>query len=151
MSEIQRSPETNDQPAPLFDDCITEGCGTRYQLTPQNTAGRIYPGQRDCNYLLCVCPGCNGKTRIFAVDNTLEQAALNGIEIFDDEPYAEPEIYDAWCRAAGIELPKTYELTDRHEALIGKFALTMANMPDDLLYDELTSDHGRPHPTRWVD
>lgn len=47
--------------------------------------------------------------------------------------------------------PKTYELTDRLEELVQKFGRALTNMPTDLLYDEITSDHGRPHPERWID
>lgn len=155
MSEITPnqtpSPE-NHKPQPIYDTCITEGCGKKYELTNENTAGRIYPGQPECNYLYCICPHCSGRTRIFAVDATLEQAAINGIEIFDDEKYAEPEIYDAWCRAAGIELIATHELTHRLEHVMGKAAFVLNNTPDEYLYDLITdTGYDQPYPQKWID
>ena len=147
MSE--HAPEREPKIQPIFDDC--SNCETRYQLTAMNTAGRLYPKQPDCNYLLCVCPNCKYRTRIFCNETTLEVAALNGIEVFDDEPYADDNAYSDWLDVKGIELPKTYELTDRHEKLIRHFGEVVMNMPDALLYDEITSDdHGKPHPQRWI-
>lgn len=146
---MENAPEKEPQIQPIFDDC--SNCDKRYQLTAMNSAGRLYPKQPDCSYLLCVCPNCKYRTRIFCNETTLEMAALNGIEVYDDEPYAEPEIYTSWLDVKGIELPQTYELTDRHERLIGQFATTLANCPDGLLYDLITDDNqGRPHPQRWV-
>ncbi len=44
-----------------------------------------------------------------------------------------------------------YELTRRHEDLLDSFGDTLSNIPDDLLWDELRSEHDRRHPDRWVD
>ena len=44
-----------------------------------------------------------------------------------------------------------YELTQRHEELLGSFGTTLSNIPDDLLWDELHGDHDRKHPDRWID
>lgn len=66
---------------------------------------------------------------------------------FDKEIYVayfghEPDLYS--------HLVKQYELTDRHERLVKHFGETMLAMPDDLLYDELTSGHNHPHTEMWT-
>lgn len=42
-----------------------------------------------------------------------------------------------------------YALTERLEELVHHFGQTLLNMPDALLYDELTSPHERPHNELW--
>lgn len=144
-----QSPEHERQARPIYDDC--SNCEQRYQLTPDNTAGRIYPKQAECSYLLCVCPNCNNKTRIFCNDVTFEVAALNDIHIFDDEPFADDNVYSDWLELKGIELPKSYELTDRHEKMIGAFATALATVPDEHLYDLITDEgYNQPYPQRWI-
>lgn len=150
MSEIQSTPNSNpEKQRRITDNCDT--CKKDYELTPNNTFLFHYAGQEELDNMFCTCPHCKSKIRIFIGDDTFRQAVDNGIEPICDDKYAPEDLYKKWCALNGIELPKTYELTDRHNKLIGHFGLTMANMPDDLLYDELTSDHGRPHPTRWID
>lgn len=149
MSEIQKNPETNPAPKPIFDDC--SGCDQRYQLTAMTANGVIYPKQPECSYLMCRCPNCGYKTQIFCNETTIEMAALNGIDIEGDEMYAPDDIYKSWLEVKGIELVETYQLTARHEKLIGQFATSLANTPDEYLYDLITDDgYGRPHPLRWV-
>ena len=73
------------------------------------------------------------------------------IEVFDDEPYADDNAYSDWLDVKGIELPKTYELTDRHEKLIGAFATALATIPDEYLYDLIVDDgYDKPYPQRWI-
>lgn len=147
MSERQPNPEKK-KAQPLFDDC--NNCEKRYQLTNANAGARHYPKQPECDYLLCICPHCKTKMRIFCGQETIQDARDNNLVVIEDEPYAEPEIYDAWIRVNGIELPKTYELTDRHEEIIRKFGETLLNIPPDLLIDGFESEHSRPYPMRWV-
>lgn len=149
MSELSHNNPERKKEQPLHDDCLS--CDTKYNLDPSNSAGRYYPGQKECSYLYCVCPNCNQPTRVFCNDSTIDQAKREGLHIFDDEKYAEPEIYDAYCRAYGIELPKTYELTPRHEDIIRKFGETLINIPDDLLIDGFESEHLKPYPQRWIE
>ena len=61
------------------------------------------------------------------------------------------ETYHAYFNRDPLAEPKTYPLNHRQETLIKKLGETMAAMPDDLLYDELTSEHGHPHPDRWAE
>ena len=148
MSELlPNNPEK--QARPIFDDC--SNCEQRYQITNENSAGRLYRKQPECNYLLCVCPNCKNKTRIFCNETTLEMAALNDIHVFDDEDWADDNIYSDWLDLKGIELPQTYELTHRHEQLIGRFAKALAETPDEYLYDLIVDEgYGKPHNQRWI-
>lgn len=150
MSEqIQPSPEERKQPTPLYDDCSK--CEKRYQITKENSGGMYFTKQPECSYLLCRCPNCGNNTRIFCNEHVIQIAQENDIYIMDSEPYADDNIYSDWLELMGIELPKTYELTDRHEALIEKFGQTVMNMPADLLYDEITDmNQPKPHPQRWI-
>lgn len=148
MEQQHGNPEKK-QP-PLWDNC--DNCSTDYELTPKNTAARLYPKQEECSYLFCVCPNCNFRTRIFCGPETLEQAATLGIEIHADEMYAEPDIYHSWLDLNGIELPKTYELTNRHEAIVRRFGEIILSAPNEHLYDLITdTGYNKPHPQKWID
>lgn len=46
---------------------------------------------------------------------------------------------------------KHYRLTPRHEQLLAAFAQTLGKIPDDLLWDEISSEHDPRHPERWTD
>jgi hypothetical protein len=47
--------------------------------------------------------------------------------------------------------PTSYELTPRHEQLLASFGDALSNIPDDLLWDGLESDHRGDLPARWID
>ncbi len=47
--------------------------------------------------------------------------------------------------------PQSYELTPRHEALLSSFGEALGNIPDELLWDGLQSEHRGDLPTRWID
>ncbi len=147
MSEHEPSPERKIQP--LFDDCMN--CDARYQLNPENAGARHYPGQAECDYIICKCPNCKYITRIFVGAESMQDARDNGLTVHEDEKYAEPDIYDRWCQVNGIELPKTYELTDRHEAIIRKFGENLLAVPDDIFWDNIEADPGKPYPLKWID
>ena len=144
----KENPEKQQEPTPLFDDCLN--CEKRYQITKENSGGMYFPKQPECSYLLCCCPNCGNKTRIFSSQHVMDLAVENGIYIMDEQPYADENIYSDWLELMGIELPKTYELTPRHEEIIRKFGETLLNMPDDLLYDCITDEGDTPYPMRWV-
>jgi hypothetical protein len=46
------------------------------------------------------------------------------------------------------EVP-SYDLTPRMESLVQRFGTAMLNMPPDMLYEELTTPHDRPHTEKW--
>lgn len=147
MSEKQSSPEQ--QPKPLYDNC--GNCEQDYELTSENSIVQLYSKQTECSFLFCICPNCSYKTRIYINPYTVTRAQELGIEVVDSEPYAPQPIYDEWCEVKGIELPKTYELTNRHEQIIGKFATALASTPDEHLYDLITdTGYNQPYPLRWT-
>ena len=49
------------------------------------------------------------------------------------------------------EAPKSYELTPRQEKLLASFGDTLTNIPDELLWDGIQSDHRGDLPPRWID
>lgn len=148
MEMSERSPEQQPKKEVLTDTC--DGCGVKYRLTKQNAEGRHYEGQQDCDYILCSCPKCSFRTRIFVSQHVMKLAIEAGITVVDEEPYADEETYQGWLRVNNIELPKSYELTDRHEAIIHKFGEAVLNMPDQLLYDGFHDETDRPYPNRWT-
>ncbi len=50
-----------------------------------------------------------------------------------------------------VEAPQSYELTPRHEQLLASFGQTLSNIPDELLWDGLNSEHRGDLPARWTD
>lgn len=148
MSELANNNPEKQKPTPLYDDCGE--CEQRYQLTNENSAAYHYGKQSECDFMLCVCPHCSGRTRIFIGPETLAEARNNDITVLETEDYADQNIYLTWCGLMGIELPKSYELTNRHEAIIRKFGETLLNIPDDLLMDGFESDHEKPYPQKWI-
>lgn len=146
MSEQEQTPEKLPKPR-LFDDC--SNCEQRYELTEDNSVVFNYTRQPECNFIYCACPNCDNRTRIFINPHSLEQARVAGIHI-EDEEWASEQVYDDWCELKGIVLPETYQISDRHEKLIGQFGLTLANTPDEHLYDLIVDDgYSKPHPPRW--
>ena len=146
--EQNQNPEKK-KPAPMYDDCSR--CETRYRLTPDNSALYLYTKQPECTFLYCVCPKCDFRTRIFVGEETTQQSVDNGLRVFAED-YAGESVYSDWIELKGIELPKTYELTNRHEALIHKMGEILLNTPDEHLYDLITdTGYGKPHPLKWID
>lgn len=146
--ESQSSPEK--QPRPMYDIC--DNCEERYEITKENAAVCAYSKQHECDWIYCICPHCDNRTKIYiGGTDWLDNSRLAGLSILEDESYAEDNIYNQWLEAKGIELAKTYQLTNRHEKLIGQFATVLAETPDEYLYD-LIVDNGydKPLPQRWI-
>lgn len=143
MSEYEREPS----PEPLFDTC--DNCEKKYQITNKNALAYHFDKQPECDFIVCACPNCKQPVRIYIGSDSLEQARTNEIDI-EVQTYADDETYELWCGLNGIELPKTYKLTDRHEALIHKFGETLLNIPDSLFWDNIEGDTGKPFTQRWV-
>lgn len=146
MSEMNHEKEK--KIPPLYDDC--SGCKERYQITANNSAAYHYEKQSECDFLLCVCPNCNFKTRIFINEHTMGIVRDNAIPVLEHEPYADENIYSDWLELNEIELPNTYELTDRHEETVRKFGETLINMPNELFWDNIEAEQPRPYPERWI-
>lgn len=146
----QSSPENSpERKRRLTDNCDT--CKKDYELTPNNSFLFHYAGQDECDNMLCKCPHCKAQIRIFIGEDTFMAAIDNGIEPICDDRNAPEDIYSRWCRLMGIELPKTYELTDRHEATIRKFGENLLAIPDEVFWDNIEAETDRPFPQKWID
>lgn len=143
--EYQSSPEKKKQP--IFDNCMN--CEKKYKLTEENTIAHTYARQPECNFLMCICPNCNFRTKMFCDPDGIELAQDNGIYLLEDD-YADDETYKQWIDVKGIELPQEYELTDRHEKIIKGFAEALSAIPDDFFWDNIGEPTNRPYPERWV-
>lgn len=131
----------------LYDNCMS--CESRYELTEDNTMAQTFARQPECNYLYCVCPHCNFRTKLFCDESSLQHAEAKGIYILERD-YADETTYQEWVKVKGIELPKEYELTDRHEKIIKGFGETLRNMPDDFFWDNIEEPTERPYPNTWI-
>lgn len=149
MAELEPTPER--EVRPLSQTCLNDECQTEFQLTGENTRGFYYEKQVECSNIVCGCPNCGLKMRLHCSEDYLKQVIENGIYVDMDELYAPDHVYEGWLGVKGIELVETYQLTDRHEKLIGQFATALANAPDEHLYDLITDDgYNQPYPRRWI-
>lgn len=152
MSEQAPIPQNN--PEKKKNQRITDNCDTckkDYELTPNNTFLFHYAGQDELDNMFCTCPHCKSKIRIFIGEDTFRQAIDNGIEPICDEKYAPEDIYERWARLQGIEFPKTYELTDRHEATVRKFGESLLAIPDAVFWDNIEAETNHPYNQKWID
>jgi hypothetical protein len=133
---------------PITDKC--DGCGVGYYITSFNGLIYHFEGQPECDYLFCACPECNYRTRIYVNQRTIDNARCLGIPEDNKDKYPDEGIYREWCAVVGIELPSTYELTPRHEETIRKFGDALLTIPDELFWDGIESEHGRPFPETWI-
>lgn len=146
------NPEKYQKPKPWRLKCPQQECGKEYVLTPENSAMAHYEKQPECNFVFGTCPHCETNLRSYMSYLDPEEANKRGIKIHDDEEYAEPHIYEEWCAVKGIELLKERQLTPRLESEIEHFSETMDVIPDELLYDCITSMNTvRNMPERWID
>ena len=151
MSEHEQNQNQNPEkkkPAAMYDDCSR--CETRYKITPDNSALYLYTKQPECTFLYCVCPKCDFRTRIFVGKETVQLSVDTGLRIIAED-YAGENVYSDWIELKGIELPRTYELTNRHEALIQKFGEALLSMPDQMLYEGFHDETDNPYPQKWID
>ena len=146
MSEREPTPEK--RLPRLFDNC--NNCEQDYDLEPNNAKLYMYDAEPDCNYLYCTCTHCQSNFIMFVGMDTVLNAIRHGIDP-RAEKYAPDKIKNARLKLLGIELIEPVEITARHEKLIGSFAATLANCPDDLLYDFITDENNnRDLPQRWA-
>lgn len=147
QSNPENSPEKKQKEVPLTDDCSK--CNKRYALTKENTYMFHYTNDEGKDNLYCVCPNCDHRTRIFIREETFEAAVNNGIGL-GVEKYAPEGVYNDWSQLQGIVPPETYELTNRHEAIIRKFGETILAIPDDMFWDNIEDDTQKPYPQKWI-
>ncbi len=142
------TPEKKRKEVPLTDDCSR--CEKIYPLTADNAYLFHYSNEKESkDNLYCVCPHCDYRTRIFIGEETFKTAVDNGIGL-GVEKYAPEGAYDDWYELRGFVKPDTYELTDRHEAIIRKFGETILAIPDDLFWDTIEDDTQKPYPQKWI-
>lgn len=129
-------------------------CETVYQLNQDTAVFKYFEKQPECSFLVCQCPNCEHMCQIYDDSVDVWGAEARGITINDTDEYASPEHYQGWLKLKGIELPKEYELTMRHEALVKKFGETisaMSSLAPDLFWDEISSPQPRQTmASRWV-
>lgn len=143
----ENNPEKNHPP--LRDNC--DRCKEDYDLTPDNTELYHYSSQDELDNIVCACPNCSYRTVIFIGKQTFEIAVARGITPNCDDKNAPEEVYEMWRELKGFELPKTYELTNRHEALVHKFGEALMAMPDEIFWDNIEAETDRPYNEKWID
>lgn len=155
-------------------------CHGEYDATARNATAYLFLRDSRCNHIETSCSNCSNREVIFlgarqisaiiredGVGTTIEPEATARLRVRAEKAWAaaeEKEVSDGEAEAVpppvaprhGVpsgqsDVLHRYELTQRHEDLLGSFGDTLTNIPDDLLWDELESDHDRRHPDRWID
>jgi hypothetical protein len=145
MSE--HSPEKQRKYQPLKDNCDT--CSKEYPITSENGQVFHHAEQPELDHILCQCPYCDSRFRIFIGEDTLESAAHFKLP-FTVEKYGSDDIHERWIQANGYKVPQTYELTPRHDALVAKFGENLMAMPPELFWDNIEGETGHPYPETWI-
>ncbi len=152
-------------------------CDSGYEATAHNAVANLFLKDSRCNHIETRCTHCGNKEVIFLgarqitliirdeqVPVAVEAEATPNLRVRAERAWAAAEEPapqgDVGGTAATPRLAtpvatadvlQQYELTRRHEELLDAFGNTLGAIPDDLLWDELRSDHDRRHPDRWVD
>ena len=156
MSEHMKNlPEKWEAPKPWRAKCSNKECKVdEYELAENNAAMVDYSDKRECNFLYSRCPGCNGALRMYIDGLDPEEANVRGLFIVEDEAYPDDDIFEEWLGVKGYELPKTYELTHRHEEMIKRFGETITAITEQApeLFMEVMRDPAPPQtmPQRWI-
>lgn len=154
-------------------------CNGEYEPSPGNASARVYLSDAACNHIEVRCSHCGAIEVIYLRPRRFEDVVRRGrlrtavhAEASDElrrraarswaeaeaEAQAEPHAdnhagdhADDHAGETGMPSLRTYRLTARHEVLLHSFRMTLENMPDDLLWEELEAEHDRRHPERWID
>ena len=152
-------------------------CQGDYDATATNATAHLFLKDSRCNHIEAHCSHCSNKEVIFlgprqissvitvdGVTPTVEAEATARLRVRAEKAWAAAEEKDAAEQAAvppaaptvhatpaNGDVLERYELTQRHEELLGAFGDTLTNIPDELLWDELRGEHDRKHPDRWTD
>ena len=152
-------------------------CHADYDATGTNAAAHLFLKDSRCNHIEARCTHCSNKEVIFlgpkqisliinqeGIAPTVESEATATLRVRAEKAWAaaeekhlgEPEPMTPATPAVHStptsgDVLERYELTQRHEDLLGAFGDTLTNIPDELLWDELRSEHDRKHPDRWID
>lgn len=148
MEKAPKPQDPNKKPKPMFDDC--NHCSKKYQITAINAKLHLFEKQPDCNFIYCTCSHCQGTTKMFIDDYTVEQGIGNGLPV-SLEDYADDTTYKQWLQVKGIELVQPRDITDRHERAIAALGQTLRSIPSDMFWEEMNSPHDyKPYPQRWA-
>jgi hypothetical protein len=152
-----------------------DSCQGDYRALRTNARAYVYIKDRRTNHVGARCSHCGTLEVIFLGPSRLAEMIRFGELPVDVHAEAGSDLRvraeRAWAAADATPLSSTevdpscaetpgpqvaqYELTPRHEQLLAGFATTLTSIPDDLLWDGLSSDHHsdqhRDHPERWVD
>lgn len=156
MSEQMKNlPEKWEAPEPWKAKCSNEACSVdEYVLDEGNAAMVDYSDKRECNFVFSKCPSCEHALRVYVSDLDPEQANVRGLFVIENEAYPDDAIFEEWLGVKGYELPKTYELTDRHEDMIKRFGETITAITEQApeLFMDVMSDPAPPQtmPQRWI-
>ena len=134
---------------PLTDDCSK--CGEDYDLTPENTILNHYQVDNHMDNLICRCPHCAWRTRIFIQEDTFKAAVQAGIPVHADKYAPEPAVND-FEELREMKRVETFELTNRLELVMARAAKTLSETPDEHLYDLITdTGYSKPYALKWID
>jgi hypothetical protein len=156
-------------------------CSGEYEARAGSAVAHVFVKDSRCNHLEARCGHCGTMEVIFLGPHRLEDAVRTGrLEVQlsaeapgdlrvraerawaaaereadpapgDGDPGATPLLAADGQGGADTTTVRRYDLTPRHERLLQSFGETLSNIPDDLLWDELRTDHHREHPERWTD
>jgi hypothetical protein len=147
MEKHDKGHDKEKRPQYLTDNC--DRCEETYDITPSNGKIVHHANQPECDYIHCTCPHCEYQTMIFIGDNSFEQGVNSGLDVQVNK-FASVETHAWWMQIKGIVEPKTYELTDRHEALVKKFGENILAIPDSVFWDNVEAPTEHPYPNLWV-
>lgn len=156
-----------------------DSCHSEYDATTRNATAYLFLRDSRCNHIETACTSCGNREVIFLgarqisaivrdenVSPTIEAEATPRLRVRAEKAWAAAEDSAVSSEAEAVgpaaaprhaapsgqaDVLQCYELTQRHEDLLGSFGDTLSNIPDDLLWDELRGDHDRRHPDRWID
>ena len=149
MSEQEQSPESQERLPRLYDNC--DKCEEDYDLTPDNTTIHLHEVNPDCNFMTMTCDHCSSGWLLWHPRSEVVENAVNHGIVPERHRYPSENILNRRLEFLNVELVKPVEITQRHEKLIGSFATTLANCPDELLYDFITDENtNKPYPPRWT-
>ena len=149
-------------------------CQGDYDAAGSNATAHLFLKDSRCNHIEAHCSHCGNKEVIFLgprqialiirevrVVTVVEAEAVSGLRVRAEKAWAAAEEQEVGQQPEAVtpaptgstsgDVLQRYELTQRHEELLGTFGQTLSNIPDELLWDELHGDHDRKYPDRWID
>lgn len=128
-------------------------CGQVVKLTKDNTVIKVYAtpkydGRCPFNHALVSCPGGH-PIRYFTDEADIKKLGSMHCRRVRKQ-YPEDDVIKGFNQVFEVKAPKTYQLTPRLEAMVGKFGIIIQKMPPKLLYQLLTDPQPSRLPKRWI-